>query len=110
MAMGEIQAYTDVETEKNRKRITRTNTDKQNVYKRKETKKIILIKSKENKNTNSEEIKEKVLKVLKPQKDKIRVKNIRKARDNALLIDMEAEEDIEEVKKIDFNEVDLKIE
>lgn len=34
---------------------------------------------------------------------------MRKARDNALLIDMEAEDDVEEVKKIDFNKVGLKI-
>lgn len=50
-----------------------------------------------------------MIKLLKPQKDRIRVKNIRKARDNALLIDMEAENDVEEVKKIDFNKVGLKI-
>lgn len=97
-------------TEKDAKNKTKTNLDRKISNRDNKSNKIILVKTTGNKDTDSEEVKKKVIKLLKPNKDKIRIKNMRKARDSALIIDVEAEEDIEEIKKIDFNKEGLTLE
>ncbi|XP_067206978.1 uncharacterized protein [Linepithema humile] len=107
--MSNNNKETYAEITQNKYSITKKDKDV-NKYKNKADR-IIIIKPKENKeNVTIEEIKSKFFETIKGRKDDIRINNIRKTRDNGILIETEDREDITVIKKMDLDKAELKTE
>lgn len=72
---------------------------------------VLLIKPrKDTEMRNNDEIKQNLINMLKPEVNKIKIRNLRKMKRKGLVLELEGEKDVEVLKRVDLSKIDLKIE